>query len=103
VRPGPETGQKPRSDHLEAVHPLPDDPSALVLFPLSEEQQQVIDILHDQGQGMTLRQLETRLSQPRSNLEPVLASLEERQLVARLNTVVPSYLYRYGGVDLRAE
>jgi hypothetical protein len=33
----------------------------------------------------------------------VLEHLVERQLVARLNTVIPSYVYRYGGVDLGAD
>ena len=49
---------------------------------------------------MTVRQLEARLAQPRGVVKLVLESLLERQLVARLNTLVPSYVYRYGGVDL---
>ena len=52
---------------------------------------------------MTVRQLESRLSQPRARVELLLESLLERQLVARLNTLVPSYIYRYGGVDLSDE
>ena len=50
--------------------------------------------------GMTLRQLEKRLSSSRDGVKPVLESLLERQLVVRLNTLVPSYVYRYRGVDI---
>ena len=53
---------------------------------------------------MTVRQLEARLSLARgTESQSLLESLLERQLVARLNTVIPSYVYRYGGVDLDAD
>jgi hypothetical protein len=52
---------------------------------------------------MTARQLEARLRWSQEGVQLLLDSLQERQLVARLNTVIPSYIYRYGGVDLNAE
>ena len=67
---------------------------------LTPDERRVIDLLHAEPHGMTLRQLETRLSSSRDGVEPVLESLLERQLVVRLNTLVPSYVYRYRGVDI---
>jgi hypothetical protein len=52
---------------------------------------------------MTARQLESRLSGLQGGVEVLLEGLLERQLVARLNTVIPSYVYRYGGVELNSE
>ena len=52
---------------------------------------------------MTARQLQTRLAWPSDRVQQWLDSLLERQVVARLNTIIPSYIYRYGGVDLDAD
>jgi hypothetical protein len=52
---------------------------------------------------MTARELEVKLASPRGGVQPLLESLLERQLVGRLNTLVPSYVYRFAGVDLNTE
>jgi hypothetical protein len=102
VRPRPEARQSQIRDR-ETARPVTDLPQAEAVVALSEEQRRVIDALQTQRHGMTVRQLEARLSQPRGIVELLLESLLERQLVARLNTLVPSYMYRYRGVDLNDE
>lgn len=52
---------------------------------------------------MTARQLGVRLAWASGGVRQVLDELQERRLVARLNTVIPSYVYRYGGVDLDSD
>lgn len=102
MRPGPEVRQ-PQIRDRESARPETDLPPAEAVVALSEEERQVIDALQTQRHGMTVRQLEARLSQPRGRVQLLLESLLERELVARLNTLVPSYMYRYGGVDLNDE
>jgi predicted transcriptional regulator len=64
---------------------------------LSDEQRQVLDCLQKAATGLTTRQLESRLCRNRDSLEGVLSELMERQLVSRLNTLIPSYAYRRAG------
>ncbi len=103
MRPGPDGWHQPQASELQTAPPVKADSSPEALVSLSEEQRRVIDVLQTQRDGMTVRQLEVTLACPREGVESLLESLVEHQLVARLNTLVPSYVYRYGGVDLNAE
>ena len=78
-------------------------PEAAPFVALSEEQRRLLDILRTQRHGMTARQLESQLSGLQGGVGVLLEGLLERQLVARLNTVIPSYVYRYGGVEPNSE
>jgi hypothetical protein len=102
VRPGPDLWHNPQTSSRETLRPDTDG-RGQALVSLNEEQWRLISALQTQQHGMTMRQLETRLLCSRGQLEQLLESLLERQLVARLNTVIPSYAYRYGGVDLDTE
>lgn len=103
MRPGPDVWHQPQARELQTARPVAADPEAEALVALSEEQRLVIDVLQTQRHGMTARQLEVKLASPRGGVQLLLDTLLERQLVARLNTLIPTYIYRYGGVDLRAE
>jgi hypothetical protein len=87
-----ETGSR----HSDAVDPRP-------LAQLSKEQRQILDCLQTAGSPLTLRQLETRTACPAVALENALDGLLQRDLVARLNTLIPSYSYRYPGIRVYAE
>jgi hypothetical protein len=73
------------------------------LTTLSDEQRRLIGVLRTRPDGMTVRQLELTLARPSEGVQSLLDGLLERQLVARLNTLVPSYTYRFGGLDLEAD
>jgi DNA-binding IclR family transcriptional regulator len=81
---------------LERVRPIPGRGAAAspAVESLSEEQQRIIEVLQSQEQGMTARQLQMRLEWPGGRVQPWVDSLVECQLVARLNTVIPSYICR---------
>jgi hypothetical protein len=100
----PKTGAQehrdPRSDTPGNDHE-PSHPPALV--ELSDDQKRVLDCLHAAGSGLTLRQLEAKTSRPLPALEEALDGLLAKNLVARLNTLIPSYAYRYPGVRIYAE
>ena len=61
---------------------------------LSDEQRRVLDCLQEAGTGLTAKQLESRLPSAPGALDGALAGLLERQLVVRLNTLIPSYACR---------
>jgi hypothetical protein len=103
VRPGPDAWHQSEARDLHRAHPATDMPRADAFVALSEDQRRLIEVLQTQQRGMTERQLEVSLSWPRQGVQLLLQSLEEQRLVARLNTVIPSYIYRYGGVDLHGE
>lgn len=103
MRPGPDPWRQPQARDLQRARPVAADPGLEAPVALSEEQRRLIDVLQTQQHGMTARQLEIELSSPRGGLQLLLETLVERQLVAQLNTLVPSYIYRYAGVDLNAE
>jgi hypothetical protein len=103
VRPGPDVSQSPQARDRQTARPVTDAPESASLEALSEDQRRLIDILQTQRAGMTVHQLESRYSGPGDGIDLLLESLLARQLVARLNTVIPSYVYRYGGVDLSSE
>jgi hypothetical protein len=92
VSPGPDMRQP--STISERLRPFSGGAAGPVLVSLSEEQRSIIEVLRSQEQGMTARQLQARLQWSGDGVQPWLDSLLERQLVARLNTIVPSYIYR---------
>lgn len=79
------------------------EPAVSVFLPLNEEEQRIIAVLQTQQEGMTVRQLQARLSWPSGGVQQSLENLLQCHLVCRLNTIVPSYVYRYRGVDLQAD
>ncbi len=103
MRPGPGVWHKPQTHDRETARPTTDNAQAEALVALSDEQRRLIEVLQAERHGMTSRQIEARLARSRGGVQLLLESLLERQLVARLNTLIPSYVYRYGGVDLNAE
>jgi hypothetical protein len=62
--------------------------------PLTEEERRVLHCLSDAGTGLTARQVESRSACSGEALERALAGLLEHRLIARLNTIVPSYTAR---------
>jgi hypothetical protein len=103
MRRGPEVIQRVQIPDRRRARPEIEHPEAEALVSLSEEQRRVLAVLQTQQHGMTVRQLQTRLSWANGGVQPLLEVLLQRQLVARLNTIVPSYIYRYRGVDLHAD
>jgi hypothetical protein len=103
MRPGPEAQQRSTIAELAITTPSVGDKRVTALVSLSEEQRRIIEVLQAQQHGVTARQLQTRLEWPGDRVQRWLDSLLERQVVARLNTIIPSYIYRYGGVDLDAD
>ncbi|MCE5253104.1 MAG: hypothetical protein LLG45_02670 [Actinomycetia bacterium] len=95
--------QRGGEQHLEekqevragAANTLPVDTRPLASEPaLSEEEAAVLECLRMASSGLTARQLQSRVSCDPGVLERTLATLVERELVARLNTIIPSYSYR---------
>ncbi len=70
---------------------------------LSLEQTQVLDCLQAADGALTLKQIQSRLSCPVEQCGPAVDGLLELRLVCELNTIVPSYAYRYRGVRLFGE
>ncbi len=103
MSPRPDVWHQATSRDTKNQRPSIGRPEAPALLSLSDEQRQLIDLLQTRRHGMTMGQIEAKLAQSRGGVQALLDSLLERQLVARLNTVVPSYVYRYGGVDLHVE
>ena len=58
----------------------------------------MLECLRKEGDGLTARQIQSRLGCAPAVVEDALAVLLERQFVSRLNTLVPSYAYRLDGV-----
>jgi hypothetical protein len=83
--------------------PISDAREQETLVALSDDERRLIAVLQTHAQGLTVRQLEARLKWSQGGVQLALDILQERQLVARLNTVIPSYIYRYEGLDLNAE
>ena len=80
----------------EPVDPKP-------LMELTEEQNAVLDCLRMAGSGLTLKQLETRTACAAPVLHDALEELLRQDLVARLNTLIPSYADRYPDHQASAE
>jgi hypothetical protein len=103
MRPGPEAQQRSTIAERAITTPSVGGKMVPALVSLSEEQRRIIEVLQAQQHGVTARQLQTRLEWPGDRVQQWLDGLLERQVVARLNTIIPSYIYRYGGVDLDAD
>ena len=103
MRPGSSAIQQAQTRERESVAPDSERPLAEAFVLLTDEQRRLIDVLQSQRDGMTVRQLEAKLSRPSGEVVSLLESVLERRLVGRLNTIVPSYVYRYGGVNLGAD
>ena len=103
MRPGPDVSRQPQTRERRTALPSVSDAPRQTVVALSDEQLQLIDVLQRQRHGMTLRQLQSKLPHPRERIELLVESLQERQLVARLNTLVPSFVYIYDGVDLTVD
>ena len=78
----------------------PAEPKPLVQ--LSDDQRRILDCLRTAGSGLTLRQLEIRAAGSAPILQAALDGLLEQGLVARLNTFIPSYAFRYPGIGVYA-
>ena len=99
MRPGPDSVERSQiCDHVGA-RPEAGGPQAQARVSLTEEQQRLLAALRTQQDGLTARQLQARLSWPEEAVQLLLETLLERELVARLNTIIPSYVYRHGGPD----
>jgi hypothetical protein len=70
---------------------------------LSEDQRQVLDYLKKAGTALTARQLEMKVPATAAAVQDALAGLVDLQLVARLNTLVPSYVYRDPDIKVHVE
>lgn len=103
MRPTADASKHPHVHEQVKAHPGSDLPKGEALVALSEEQRRLIAVLQTKRDGMTVRQIQTKLFCPEGEVQPLLETLLECQLVARLNTLVPSYVYRFGGVDLQAD
>ena len=103
MRSAPDVTQRTQARDHQRVRPDTKDHPAEALVPLSAEQRLLVAVLQTQQNGMTVHQIEARLSRPSGEVQSLLESVLERQLVARLNTIVPSYVYRYRGIELHSE
>jgi hypothetical protein len=100
----PQTGPKQHLDRQAETREKSSGPSpSAPLVQLSDEQKRVLDCLEEAGTGLTLRQLEVRTSSAAPALQDALDGLLAQSLVARLNTLIPSYAYRYPGLRIYAE
>lgn len=69
----------------------------------TEEQKRVLDCLQGARHGLTLKQIEKYSSGSPDGVQAALDLLVRSHLVCELNTVIPSYSYRYPGVRLYDE
>jgi len=73
------------------------------LHRLTPEQSAVLDCLQAAGDPLTVRQVQTRTTLMATAVRAALEALAGRDMVARLNTLVPSYTCRYPGIRMHAE
>jgi hypothetical protein len=73
------------------------------LVKLSDEQKMVLDCLQRAETGLTGKQIVARVSCPGPAAEEALDALLARNLVAKLNTLIPSYASKYPGVRVYAD
>ena len=73
------------------------------LVRLTDEQKLVFDCLKRAEVALTQRQIALQVSCPAPNVEQALTGLVAVNLVARLNTLVPSYACRYPGAHIHSE
>jgi Fe2+ or Zn2+ uptake regulation protein len=70
------------------------------LVQLSDDQKTVLDCLQRAETGLTAKQIVARVSCPAPAVEDALDALLARNLVAKLNTLIPSYACKYPGVRI---
>jgi hypothetical protein len=100
VTAGKEAHVKPQAGtHIRHSDPAESKP----LAQLTEEQRRILDCLQTAGSALTLRQIETKTAYSPTALEDALGGLLQQDLVARLNTLIPSYSCRYPGIRVYAE
>jgi hypothetical protein len=63
----------------------------------------VLRCLQEAGAGLTAKQIKARISCASCSVEEALAQLVQLRMVVCLNTVIPSYSYRYPGPSVHAE
>jgi DNA-binding transcriptional ArsR family regulator len=99
----PETGAQQHRDRGSNVRlgPAAATPPKLV-SDLGGEAVRVLGCLREEGGSLTVGQLEAKLSLSPTTLQKALDSLVEERLVARLNTIIPSYSYRTPGSEVHA-
>lgn len=73
------------------------------LVRLTDEQKLVFDCLQRADTALTQRQIALQVSCPAPTVEQALTGLVAVNLVARLNTLVPSYGCKYPGVSIHSE
>ena len=67
---------------------------------LSLDEVSVLQGLKMNGSAFTFHQLRATTRLSAEQLETALTGLREKGLVAQLNTLIPSYSYRYPGVEV---
>jgi hypothetical protein len=93
VIPGPDLWQQTQTRGSESAHPDVEFSRAEALVSLGQAQRLLIGALRSQEQGMTVRQLEAKLSWPSDDVQQVLDGLLESRVIGRLNTIIPSYVW----------
>ncbi len=68
--------------------------------PLTSDEVRVLRCLQEARGGLTASQLEARAACSGEALERVLATLLERRLAARLNTIIPSFAAKSTGAPI---
>jgi hypothetical protein len=99
----PQTGRRVEPGRgPETRGQLPAPPLAKRPAELSAAESELFECLRLAGSALTVRQLEAR-SESGAAVEATLHLLIERGLVARLNTIVPSYTCRRADAGVHAE
>jgi hypothetical protein len=70
---------------------------------LSEAERAVLDCLHTRSCALTAAQLGKRAELTDDEIDAAVASLLDKRLIARLNTVVTSYASRFPGIRVYNE
>lgn len=100
----PQTGARQGRDSRPQTHPGPSGIAPTVSADgLSERERQVLECLQIAGTGLTTKQIQARVACAPRAADDALAGLVDKQLVVRLNTLVPSYLCRRSGPPAHAE
>jgi hypothetical protein len=97
----PRTGPQVQSERGSEMRVT--SPAAKALPDLSAGELEVLALLRRAGTGLTVGQLGARLPSSAPILDTLLGALMERGLVARLNTIVPSYTCRRADAGVHAE
>jgi hypothetical protein len=67
---------------------------------LSPDEVSVLQGLKTNGSAFTFHRLQATTRLSTEHLEAALSGLREKGLVTQLNTLIPSYSYRYPGVEV---